>query len=83
MADALVNLLASVLTNSAALSLVLGILVVYMGSCILKPYRACKACKRSKESHSKLFKGAFGACRSCNGRGHHLRFGARIMGRRL
>lgn len=56
---------------------------VYLGSCAIHPYRACKACKRSKESHSTLFKGAFGTCRSCKGRGHHLRFGARLLGRRL
>lgn len=56
---------------------------VYLGSCVVHPFKACKACKRSKESHSTLFKGAFGACRSCNGRGHHLRLGARLLGRKL
>lgn len=65
------------------LLLVLAVAVVYMGSCLVHPYKACKACKRSKESHSTLFKGAFGACRSCKGVGHHLRFGARLLGRKL
>lgn len=56
-------------------------LVVYLGSCISHPYRACKACGRSKESHSKMFKGAFGRCPSCRGRGHHVRWGARMLGK--
>jgi hypothetical protein len=63
--------------------LVLAIVVVYLGSCAAHPYRACKACGRSKESHSSLFKGAFGPCPSCKGRGHHLRLGARLLGRKL
>lgn len=83
MTDALINLIGSILGNSAALSLFVGAAVVYVGSCIVHPYRACKACKRSKESHSTMFRGAFGACRTCNGRGHHLRFGARVLGRKL
>lgn len=56
---------------------------VYLGSCLVHPYRACNACGRSKESHSTLFRGAFGACRACNGRGHTLRFGARLLGRKI
>lgn len=83
MADALINLIGSILSNATALSLIVGAAVVYMGSCIVKPYRACKACHRTKESHSTLFKGAFGACPSCRGVGHHLRFGARLLGRKL
>ena len=83
MADALISLIGSILGNPAALAFIVGYIVVYMGTCIVKPYRVCKACNRSKETHSKLFPGAFGACRACSGRGHHLRLGARILGRKL
>lgn len=83
MADALISLVGSILGNPAVLSLIVGAAAVYMGSCVVKPYRACKACKRSKESHSTLFRGAFGRCPACKGVGHHLRFGARILGRKL
>jgi hypothetical protein len=81
--DALIHLIVNILNNPAALALVTGVIVVYMSSCIVKPYRICKACRRTKESHSKIFKGAFGACRSCRGRGHHLRLGARMLGKKL
>ncbi|MEV0597614.1 hypothetical protein [Nonomuraea cavernae] len=62
-----------------ALVITLVALAVYFGSCYFHPYRKCKACNRSKESHSTTFKGAFGKCRACNGRGHHIRLGARIL----
>lgn len=65
------------------LLLALVLVVVYMGSCLVHPYMRCSRCNRSKESHSMVFKGAFGACRACNGRGYHLRFGARLLGRKL
>ena len=54
---------------------------IYLGSCARHPYRPCKACGRSKESHSTLFKGAFGRCPSCRGRGQSVRWGARLIGR--
>lgn len=62
-----------------ALLLLALIVAVYLGSCAAHPYRACRACGRSKESHSTMFKGAFGACRSCAGHGHRVRFGARLL----
>lgn len=65
------------------LTLALVVVAVYLGSCMVHPYVRCSSCNRSKESHSTVFKGAFGPCRACNGRGHHLRFGARILGRKL
>lgn len=71
------------LTDSPILLLALATAAVYMISCVVHPYRVCKTCNRSKETHSSTFKGAFGPCRSCQGRGHHLRFGARILGRKL
>ena len=83
MADALINLIGSILANRAALALILGVAIVYGLSCLIHPYRACKACRRTKESHSTVFKGAFGACRACGGRGHHLRLGARLLGRKI
>lgn len=83
MADALISLIGSILGNRAALALIVGVAIVYAVSCRVHPYRACKACRRSKESHSTLFKGAFGGCRACGGRGHHLRLGARILGKKL
>lgn len=64
-----------------ALLLVALIAAVYLGSCAVHPYRPCAACGRSKESHSAMFKGAFGPCRSCAGRGHHVRWGARLIGK--
>jgi len=63
-------------------TLILIFIVVYMGSCVIHPYVRCRACNRSKESLSRTFRGAFGPCRSCKGRGHHLRFGARLIGRK-
>lgn len=75
--------MAELIADSPILFFALCFVAVYMGSCVIHPYKACKACKRSRESHSTLFKGAFGACRSCHGRGHHLRFGARLLGRKL
>ncbi|MET8864717.1 hypothetical protein ABZW11_17405 [Nonomuraea sp. NPDC004580] len=54
---------------------------VYLGSCARHPYRPCKSCGRSKETRSQLFKGAFGACRGCRGRGHYVRWGARLIGK--
>lgn len=53
---------------------------VYGASCIFHPYMKCKQCNRSRESHSATFKGAFGKCRGCNGRGHHVRWGAKMLG---
>ncbi|WP_049562284.1 hypothetical protein [Nonomuraea sp. SBT364] len=64
-----------------ALLLLALIAAIYLGSCAAHPYRACGACGRSKESHSTMFKGAFGACRSCAGRGHTVRLGARLLGK--
>ncbi|MFG3442720.1 hypothetical protein ACGF0J_36230 [Nonomuraea sp. NPDC047897] len=55
---------------------------VYLTSCAFHPYMKCKQCNRSKESHSTTFKGAFGKCRTCNGVGHHVRWGARVLGRK-
>ncbi|GGO71131.1 hypothetical protein GCM10012289_36140 [Nonomuraea cavernae] len=55
---------------------------VYLLSCHYHPYMKCKTCNRSKESHSTTFKGAFGKCRACDGRVHHVRFGARILNRK-
>jgi hypothetical protein len=55
--------MADLLADSPIVLFALVAAVVYLGSCAVHPYRACKACKRSKESHSTLFKGAFGACR--------------------
>lgn len=83
MADALIDLIGAILSNPVLRWILAGILVTYMGSCIVKPYRICKACNRSKESHSSTFKGAFGPCRACKGVGHHVRVGARILGRKL
>jgi len=60
----------------------LAVLVVYFGSCYFHPYMKCKTCNRSRESYSTTFKGAFGKCRSCDGRGHHIRFGARVLNRK-
>jgi hypothetical protein len=74
---------ADLIAAHPALFFTLVAVAVYLGSCVVHPYKGCKACKRSKESHSTLFKGAFGACRACGGRGHHLRLGARILGRKL
>ena len=65
------------------LLLALAAVAVYLGSCLVHPYMRCNRCNRSKESHSKMFKGAFGACRACHGRGHTLRFGARMLGRKI
>ena len=75
--------MAELIADNPILFFALCFVIVYMGSCMLKPFRVCKACRRTRESHSKLFKGAFGACRSCNGRGHHLRLGARLLGKKL
>ena len=55
---------------------------VYLASCFVHPYMKCSNCNRSKEHHSSTFKGAFGTCRPCGGRGHTVRFGARIFGRK-
>lgn len=63
-----------------SLLLVALIIAVYLGSCAVHPYRPCAACGRSKESRSQMFN-AFGPCRSCSGRGHHVRWGARILGK--
>lgn len=82
MADALINLIGSMLGNRAILALIISIAIVYGISCHIHPYRACKACKRSKESYSTMFKGAFGGCRACGGVGHHLRLGARLLGKK-
>ena len=59
------------------------IAVVYLGSCAVHPYLRCTACNRSKETSSVVFKRAFGPCRNCRGRGHTLRFGARVLGRKI
>lgn len=64
------------------LTLALIMIAVYLGSCLIHPYRRCRSCNRSKESHSTLFKGAFGKCLSCRGVGHHIRWGARLLGRK-
>lgn len=65
------------------LIIIAGIAVVgYLISCAFHPYMKCKACNRSKESYSETFKGAFGKCRTCNGKGHHVRWGARFLGRK-
>lgn len=55
-------------------------IVIYLVSCKFHPYMRCKTCNRGKESHSTTFKGAFGKCRACNGKGHHVRWGARFLG---
>ncbi|MFI6507612.1 hypothetical protein ACIBCT_08410 [Streptosporangium sp. NPDC050855] len=55
-------------------------IVFYLASCKFHPYMKCKACNKSKESHSTTFKGAFGKCRVCNGKGHSVRWGARFLG---
>ena len=55
---------------------------VYFVSCYFHLYKTCKTCNRSKESHSTTFKGAFGKCRACNGAGHSVRFGAKILNRK-
>ncbi|MFI7644297.1 hypothetical protein [Nonomuraea sp. NPDC049400] len=83
MVDALINLIDAILGNPVVLSILAGAAVTYVASCVVKPYKICKACNRSKESHSKLYKGAFGPCRACKGAGHHVRVGARILGRKL
>ncbi|MGC5015510.1 hypothetical protein ACLQ2R_32520 [Streptosporangium sp. DT93] len=54
--------------------------ILYLISCKFHPYMRCKACNKSKESNSTTFKGAFGKCRTCNGKGHSVRLGARFLG---
>ena len=56
--------------------------VIYLSSCAVHPYMKCGRCNRSKEHHSTSFKGAFGKCGGCNGVGHTVRLGAKILGRR-
>lgn len=75
--------MADLIASNPILFFALAAAAIYLGSCAVHPYKACKACKRSRESHSTLFKGAFGTCRSCRGRGHHLRLGARFLGKKL
>jgi hypothetical protein len=55
---------------------------VYLVSCFVHPYMKCSNCNRSKEHHSSTFKGAFGTCRACGGRGHTVRLGAKLLGRK-
>jgi hypothetical protein len=74
---------ADLIADSPIVFFALVFAAVYLASCAIHPFKACKACKRSRASHSTMFRGAFGACRSCRGRGHHLRFGARLLGRKL
>gem|GEM_PF-4733392 len=63
--------------------ILVGILIIgYLISCAFHPYMRCKTCNRSKESHSTTFNGAFGKCRACHGKGHHIRRGARLLGRK-
>lgn len=52
----------------------------YLGSCAVHPYMKCPKCNRSRESHSTTFKGAFGKCRACDGVGHSIRLGAKLLG---
>ncbi|WP_144070242.1 hypothetical protein [Nonomuraea indica] len=68
----------------AALLLLLGgglWAIVYLLSCAIHPYKICPACKKSGQSNSTTFKGAFGACRRCKGTGRRIRAGARLLGR--
>lgn len=83
MADALINLIGALLSNRAFWAFIIGYIVVNVLSCIVKPYKVCKACNRSRETHSTIFPGAFGSCRACKGVGYRLRFGARILGKKL
>jgi len=57
-------------------------IVIYMTSCAFHPYMKCSRCNRSRESHSTTFKGAFGKCPACNGIGHSVRLGAKLLGRK-
>ncbi|KAB8186827.1 hypothetical protein FH608_045880 [Nonomuraea phyllanthi] len=83
MADAILNLIGSLLGNPAAWALGGGYLVVNVASCIFKPYKVCKKCNRSRETHSTIFPGTFGWCRACKGVGYRLRVGARLLGKKL
>ena len=67
-------------SNSLWVSAVLGAAVVYIGSCLMFPYRQCPWCKDGKRRSDGDGNWRERNCPLCDDR-PYVRFGARLMGR--
>jgi hypothetical protein len=56
----------------------LGLLVAWMLSLLLHPFRACSSCKGTPRVYGAVATRSFRLCSSCGGSGRRLRAGARI-----
>jgi hypothetical protein len=67
------------LSSSTLLVLVgLGLLVLWLLSLLLHPFRACSTCNGASKSYGALATRSFRLCGSCGGSGRQLRLGARV-----
>ena len=51
----------------------------YVISLRVHPWAPCRRCAGGGKSRDRIFRGAFGTCKACGGRGRHPRLGVRVL----
>jgi DnaJ-class molecular chaperone len=52
---------------------------VYLASLRIHPWTSCRRCSGGGKSRDRIWRGAYGTCKACGGRGRKPRAGIRIL----
>ncbi|WP_157249710.1 hypothetical protein [Nonomuraea typhae] len=79
-ASSVFDLLALIATTATIVGLVVaGLVLGYRYSLKRHPYVYCRRCNGTGARRSRIYAHSFGICPNCDGSGHRLRLGARLL----